>query len=118
MDKLKTIRVRGNTIVETIVALTVISILFGIATTFCVRLMTGTASMKKIRAANLLQLYADRTVTDKEFFDAVEPVNGLLLVRQVGSAAGPGDLINIHFSVVDSNKTVLSDWYQLIRDEK
>lgn len=137
MDKLKTICVRGhtrprsnirvgdytrlrcNTLVEAIVALTVISILFGIATTYCVRLTTGTESLKKIRAANLLQMYADRTIADQAFFDAASPAGEFRVSREIeDTAAGPGNLIRIHFSVVDSNKVVLGGWDQLVKDER
>ena len=111
-------RVRGATILETIVALTVISILFGIATTLCVRLATGTESIRNMRARSLLQLYADRTVIDKEFFDATELANGLILERRIDLMGGTGGLVRIHFSVTDSSKVVLNEWDQLVKNGK
>lgn len=117
MGKLKTTRVRSNTIIETIVALTILSIVFGIATTFFVRLTKGTDSLQKIKAKSILRLYADRTVANKEFFDATEQVNGLLVMREIGDTTGAGNLIRIHFSVMDSSQVLLSEWNQLITND-
>ena len=111
-------RLEASTIIETVVALTVISILFGIATTLCVRLVTGTESIKAVKARHLLQLYADRTVRNREFFDGTEAAGGLVLERRIDPVAGAGGLINLHFAVADSNRVILSEWNQLVRNGK
>ncbi|HTC00444.1 MAG TPA: hypothetical protein VK705_07160 [Ferruginibacter sp.] len=114
MGTVKIYRLRGNTILETIVALVIIITIFGTATTLFVKVAASSTSMQKLTAENILKTYAIKTEEQKLFFTDEEEINGYRVKREVTAMDNLKNMTMIHFYIFDQNNKLLSDWQQLI----
>jgi Tfp pilus assembly protein PilE len=117
MVTLKNLKLKGNTIIETIVALTIILIMFGIATTLFVETIKEQDSLKTMKARGILQLYVNRTVSEKHYYNSSEKVNDFILEREITDTHKSINLVRIHFLILDRNENIISEWNQLVIDE-
>ena len=114
MGKLKTYSLKSSTIIETIIALTIILIIFGIATTLFANIMNSTDSIKKIKAKNILESYAYQTVEEKLFFDSNEQVDEFIINRSIIDVTNSNNILKIHFSISTDQKLLICEWDQLV----
>jgi type II secretory pathway pseudopilin PulG len=114
MDTLKNLKIKGNTIIETVIALTIILIVFGIATTLFVETIKEQDSIKTIKATGVLQAYANRTISEKDFFNSSEQDNEFILKREITDTSAFINLIRIHFSILDTSQKMVNEWDQLV----
>lgn len=115
MGTIKCRRVPGSTIVETIVALVVILVIFGIATTVFVQVSLHSFSVRKQQAAALLNEYAVSTGEQHSFINEEVTKDGLLLKKEVSGYPGNDQVTVITFEVKDHNNEILGTQKRLFR---
>lgn len=115
MGKIIFRRLPGATIIETIVALVIILIVFGIATTVFVQVSLNSFSVRKQKAVALINEYAVTTGEQHSFFNEEVSKDGLLLKKEVVSYPGNDHIAAITFQVLDSNDQVLGNQKRLFR---
>jgi Tfp pilus assembly protein PilE len=115
MGTIKFRRLPGSTIVETIVALVVILVIFGIATTVFVQVSLHSFSVRKQQAAALINDYAVSTGEQHSFFNEEVTKDGLLLKKEVTGYPGNEQVTVITFEIRDSNNEILGNQKRLYR---
>ena len=118
MGKLKANKLNAFSLPETIVALVIILSVFATATMIVVGTGRTRLTIQQLGAANLLQLYSDRSRELKEFTTDSETVDGFHLHRDVGMYPGYDSLLRVHYSIYDGNNQLLSDWQSLVRTDE
>jgi hypothetical protein len=109
-------KLKSSTILETIVALVIILAFFGIATTVFVRVTATSMSTTKLRAEQLLKVYAEKTARERLFFDEEVIQEDLRLQRIALPAMGSPNLWEMRYSIYDSRDSLLSHWKSLLID--
>jgi type II secretory pathway pseudopilin PulG len=105
-------KLKGNTILETIVALVIILTVFGIATTIFARVVAGSVPMKKMAAEQVLKIYAETTRQQHDFVDSDEKIDSFIVRRRVTEMKDYGNLWRIHYTIYDQDNSLLADWQQ------
>jgi type II secretory pathway pseudopilin PulG len=105
-------KAKASTILETIVAMVIITTIFGIAIFVFVRSGLTATSQKKMKAEQVLKLYATKTRLQGEFFDTDEQIDSFEVKRQVVSLNEFSKLWRIHFFVYDPGHVLLAQWQQ------
>src|SRR5688500_580384 len=96
-------RLPGATIVETIVAMVIILVLFGMATTIFVQVSRHSFSMKRQQAADLINAYSLATGEERSFVNEEISKDGFVLKKEVVSYRGHEQLTAVTFRAMDSN---------------
>jgi hypothetical protein len=104
MGKMKNIKLKAATLVETIIALVIILVIFGIVTTFLVQVSLNSFSLQPARAAQLFNSYAAATDEKKSFFDEEIEQEGLIINREMIDDHPLPGLVHIKFRVYDKNR--------------
>jgi Tfp pilus assembly protein PilV len=118
MGQLTTRRFAAFSLPETIVALVIITGIFGIGTV----VLTGTGrthlSAQQLNAVNLLQQYADSTRAQKLWTSDSVAMGEFVLYRQVDIYPGYDSLLRIHFYIYDANRKLLAGWQSIVRADE
>ncbi len=114
MVVLKTIKVKASTLVETIIALTLIMFVFGLATTIFVRLINSNLSTTALRAEKTLENFRLTTHNELAYFDEQVNEDGFIIKRWVEEESGGGNLIRLRFQVLDDQHNKLSEIKELV----
>jgi hypothetical protein len=108
-------RLPGATIVETIVAMVIILLLFGMATTVFVQVSLHSFSVKRQRAADMINAYALATGEDRSFINEELTKDGFVLKKEVENYQGREQVAAITFMVLDVNNELLARQKRLFR---
>jgi Tfp pilus assembly protein PilV len=106
-------RLAASTLLETIVALVIILVIFGIVTGFLGQTTQSSFSARKIRANQLLNRYAEETDAQKSFFDEEQQHDDLLLKRRMVDDQNVKMVVRIDFSATDEQHRVVSSQQRL-----
>ena len=101
MGKVKYIRLKAATLIETIVALVIILVIFGIVTTFLVQISVNSFSLQHIKASQLVNIYANKTAEEKSFFDEQIEQDNLIIKRQIITDYSNPNLVHLKFMVYE-----------------
>ncbi len=107
MGKIMITSVKAATLVETIVALVIILVLFGIATTVIIQTTEKGSSVKILKAKAILDDYVSVTHNQDELFDQEVPLDDFFLKRQVSDYKENIRLKRICYYIYDSNKKLI-----------
>lgn len=107
-------RLQAATILETMVALSILLVIFGIAITVFIRVGSGSLSLKKLEAAQVLKDYSEDTRLQGAFVDGDRRVDGFTLKRQVTGIQDIPKFCRIHYYIYDRDGHLLLDWQQLV----
>lgn len=114
MAAIKVRKIAAATIIETMVAMTILLVLFGMAITLLVQVTLAGNSGKKIKAEQLLSDWAVKTKQDQQYVDEEITADGFLLKRTVKAAAGENGLLEIEYSIYEDGKKLLPDRKELV----
>ena len=102
---------RSATLVETIVALSVSLVIFGITVAIFLQVTASSPSMQRLKAQSLLETYILRTETNKEFFDEERESQGMRIRREIVNPQNNGIPVKIKFSITaDNGKNLAVEW--------
>jgi type II secretory pathway pseudopilin PulG len=115
MGKIMQQRVSGATIVETIVAMVIILVLFGITTTIFVQTSLHSLSVKKIRAAQLANEFYITMIDEKNFDNEEVTKDDFLIKKNIEVYSKNSNVLAITITVLDNNDKEIETQKRLIR---
>jgi predicted MPP superfamily phosphohydrolase len=115
MGKIMQQRISGATIVETIVAMVIILVLFGITTSIFVQTSLHSFSVKKIRAAQLANEFFLKMSDDKNFNNEEVTKDDFLIKKNIEVYSKNGNVLAITIIVLDNNNKEIENQKRLIR---
>lgn len=107
MGTLMNKRLPAASIIETIVALVITLVLFGITTTILVQTSLSSPSVLKVRANQLINQVAVETREGSRFFDEEITVQNLKVRKKVEAYKQQKNLVSITFTVIDQRDSAL-----------
>jgi hypothetical protein len=112
-----TSRFHSNSILEVLVALVIITVIFGIATTIVIRVTVSSRSETQMSAEQLLKAYAENTERNRLFFSE-HITRGAFRIERIST---PGkeypNLLQIRYAIYDVRDSLLSAWNSLVIEE-
>jgi type II secretory pathway pseudopilin PulG len=115
MDKIIHKRLAAATIIETIVAMVIILVLFGITTTVLVQTSVRSLSIKRIKAAQLVNTLFVKTTNESAFFNEEIVMDEFVIKKEVQNYNGNDHLLAVKIIVSDNSKSELISEQRLIR---
>ena len=115
MGQIEFKRLPSATLVETIVALVLIMLIFGIATTVLIQTNKSSFSSKKIKADNFIDQYAAETDVEKSFFDDQKEVSSFTIQKKIEENKSGQKVVFIKFSVIDYNGKLITYQNRIFR---
>ncbi len=116
MGKIVNKRISGATIIETVVAMVIILVLFSITTTVLVQTSLRSFSIKRIKAAQLVNTCFVKTTNEKAFFDEQLVMDEFLIKKEVQYYSRNKHILSVRISVADNNNELVSE-QRLIRNK-
>ena len=107
MVKIKIIRVRAATLVETIIAMLIILVLTGITVTVLVQVTNSGYSIRRLKAATLIDRYISETELQKSFFDEEISEGDFIIRKQVTESDYSKEIVWLKISVYDFNNRLI-----------
>jgi type II secretory pathway pseudopilin PulG len=101
MGKLR-IKIPASTLIEAIVALIIITIITGMASTFLTQNIKNNNLINKAKTFLILDNEIEKTIKYKEFEDSNQYIDGYLVEKKVTKNNYDGKLINIQFIISDN----------------
>lgn len=115
MGKIKWIRLSSATLVETIIAMVLILVIFGITTTVLMQTGNVSLSTKEIRARYAVNKYALQTEKEKSFFDEQKEVSLFTIQKRIQESKFNKNLVVVQFSVIDPNGNLINSQKRIFR---
>lgn len=115
MVTLKLKRLPAASIVETIVALTIILVLFGISTTVLVQTGMYSPSVQKLRAGQLMNQILVDTKEERRFFDEEINEKDLKARKQVVAYEGKNNLVKVTVIILDLHDSTIVTVNRIMR---
>ena len=106
-------RLRSNSILEVLVALVIITIIFGIATTIFVRVTVSSRSETQMSAEQLLKAYAENTERNRQFFPEHVTRGTFRIERLAAPSKDYPNLWQIRYAIYGVKDSLLSAFNSL-----
>ena len=102
-------KIKAATLIETIVALTVSLVVFGITAALFVQVTSGSRGLPELKVESAINTYISETEQGKEYFDSEKVEDKLQLRRQLIIVTPSAKFVQINFSVSDmQGRTLLT----------
>jgi type II secretory pathway pseudopilin PulG len=101
MAKLKTIRLKAFTILETMVALTIVLLMFGMMSSLLIQINKGSYSSRKLKAHELLNSFIISMNQRDTFYNSTINIDGYILRSQCAGWEGYPNLVKSKFEIYD-----------------
>jgi hypothetical protein len=111
----KLVKIKSATILETVIALTIILVIFSIASTILVNTTISSIPVQKIKGREILKLYSAKTKLEKAFFDEEIKEGEFIINRQVKIDLYTTSLLKIQYSIFSANKIKIDGWQELVQ---
>jgi len=118
MAAIVSLKIKASSILETLVALTILLVIFGIATTIFVQVSLNSGSEKKLKAEQLLNEFAKSTKDEQSYFDDEVKRGDFILQKKVETFHDNPVVFSIHYLIYDANNKLLEDWNELAINDK
>ncbi|WP_205511069.1 hypothetical protein [Longitalea arenae] len=115
MGKIIHKRLAAATIIETIVAMVIILVVFGITTSVLVQTSVRSFSIKKIKAAQLINTCFIKTTNEKAFMNEEIVMEEFVIRKEVQNYKDNEQLLAVTIIVSDNSKNELLSEQRLIR---
>ena len=96
-------------------ALTIILIVFSIATTIFVNTTFNSVPIQKIKARELLKIYSEKTNEEKSFFDEEIKEGDFVLKKEIKNDSYKMVLLQIQYSISNANGSKIEGWQELVQ---
>ena len=118
MAVLNSRRIKSATLIEVVVSLVIIMIVFGIAMTIYINVLSSSSSERVIDIKLLLKELSDETITENRFFDEHIERDGLKIVKSVDEYNNIKGLVHLHFEVVDGGNFITRDQLLIVNSDE
>jgi hypothetical protein len=115
MGKIVHKRLAAATIIETIIAMVIILVLFGITTTVLVQTSVRSFSIKRIKAEQLVNTFFIKTTKEKTFFNEEVVLDEFVIKKVVENYKGNDHLLAVRIIVSDNSKDEMINEQRLMR---
>ncbi len=112
------ISAKASTLVETMVALTILSVVMGTAMVVFIRVSSSSLSFDRIRAGFLVRNAMEDVRQNKLYIDGEEEIGQIRLIRTVSAYAGDGRLLKVGITAVGPDERVLGVTYSLFSQDE
>lgn len=102
------IRLKGTTLVETLAAMTLIAIVFGIAMMVYSNVTSNSGLYETSRAYPILQSMMEKTIMEEDFSNNNISVEGLLIRKEIEEYGSFGQVFHIRLSAELGKEEILS----------
>jgi hypothetical protein len=109
-------KIPAASLFETIVALMIIMIVFGIAMTIYVNVMRNSSSLSELKASQKLEEIARDTKEKKSYFDEKFEDEGTIIEKKVSKYQGKEELLLIDIQAFDKENKRLAERKEIIQD--
>ena len=116
MDLLKP-KLKATTLAESLIAMVIIMLVFGIAVTIFANVSDSTMMHEKIRAEIILQDILLKTKAAKNFIDGETEINGIKIMKKVVPYSGAQGLSMITLTALNRNNKQIVKKSELIFSE-
>jgi Tfp pilus assembly protein PilV len=103
MAILMRLKISASSLVEVIVALIIISIVFGISTMIYINVLNSTYSVKQLQHSMLLKAICEETINKKRYFDETIKSEDITVFKKVTKVTGYDKLLHLHVEIVEPN---------------
>jgi hypothetical protein len=117
MGKIANKRLSAATLVEAMVAMVIILVIFGITTTVLVQTSLRSFSVKRIKAAQLVNTLFAKTISERSFFNEEVTLDGWIIRKDVQQYNGNNRVLEIKIIVLDDDSNELENEQRLIRQK-
>lgn len=107
-------KIKGTTILETVVAMVIILIIFSIASTILINTTLSGVSFEKIKGRELLKLYSAKSKQEKSFFNEEIKEGEFILKREIKDDMEESQSLKIQYSVFSVSGIRLDSWQELV----
>lgn len=108
-------KLKGATIIETVIAMTIILTIFLVAGMIFLNLNKSGVSEKKMGAVEACDIYLDQVVVEKKPDQISEVINGYQLIADIDSVTGNPALAFVYCRVYDAEKKIIAEQKRFIR---
>ncbi len=108
------VKVKATTIIETVIAMTIILIVFFIAGTIFVNISKSGLTEKKIRAAAVINNCFDELQVSETPYENTETINGFIIQTTAADYSGRAGIAEVHCRASDSDGGVVAEQKRLI----
>jgi len=111
-------KIKASSLFETIVALTVIMIVFGIALTVFVNIMRTGNTLSEFKTSQQLEVLAKETKENKSYFNETFEEEGIVITKSIEKYKDSDELIVLIIEATDKTGRKLSSRKEIILGEK
>ena len=115
---LLTKKIKGSTLVESLIAMVVVMVSFGVATTVYVNVLSSRDEIQKLKSMTILKKLAFESKQNRLFLDDNITVDGFVIEKKVVSYNGQKDLFQLKLKAFNQNEKQLAEYNELIQTEK
>ena len=108
------VKVKATTILETVIAMTIILIVFLIAGTIFVNISKSGLTEKKIRASAVIDNYFDELQVHETPYQGIETMNGFIIQTEASDYPGRAGIAEVHCRATDSDGGIVAEQKRLI----
>lgn len=112
------IALKASTLVETMVALTILSLVMGTAMVVFIRVSSSSLSFDRIRAAFLVRNAMEEVRQNKLYTDGEEEIGQIRLVRTAAAYAGDSRLVKVEITAIGPDERILSITHSLFPQDE
>ena len=109
---------KASTLVETMVALTILSLVMGTAMVVFIRVSSSSLSFDRIRAGFLARNAMEDVRQNKLYIDSEEEIGQIRLIRTVSAYPGEGRLVKVEITAVGPDERLLSVTHSLFSQDE
>lgn len=109
--------VKASSVLESLVALTILLAVFGFAISFFVQVSLNSKSLLQVKAEGMLDRYMQSTKIKSEYDDEITTLQEFSIKKTVVKSGKDGSIMRIYYSVYDSNGKFLFERKEIIKDE-
>jgi hypothetical protein len=109
-------RINASSLFETIVALMIIVLVFGIAMTIYVNVLRNSSSLAELKASQRLEKIAYETVTEKKYFDETITEEGIVFEKHIAPYNNIQGLLLLELQAYDESKRILASYKSIIEE--
>ena len=105
------VKLKAFSLIETLVAFTIIILIFGLSTSVYVQITKATNHQLRLKAYSIIQQQSQESVLSNDFIDDLEESDGIIIEKEVNSLCT--GIIVISYKAKYSEK-IIASWEKVI----
>ncbi len=111
---LLTKKIKGATLIESLIAMLIVMLCFGIAITVYVNVISSGNQLQKLKSELLLKQIAVQTKNAGVFLDEKMTLDGIVVQKKIVPYNGLKHLIHLNLKAYSSSEKLLSEYNELV----